>query len=188
MLMVLVGCGPGPTPPPPGVAYVKVTPTPPSLADLTVTSAKMSLDHIVIVGNVPPPPNGGPMINLHLDALGQSQEAKIEMLPQGVYSRVQFGFDMVMMSGTWKGTPFTVMFSPPPRAMPPVDLRSANAQELGPAKDVTFAVGLDVGSWFANGLLDQATPSGGSITCDMTQNPDVTMQLGMRIHDSFSLP
>jgi len=146
----------------------------------------MKLDHIVVFGNVPPPPNVGQMLTVN--ALGAAQQVKIDMLPQGVYSRVQFGFDMVSISGTWKSTPFTAFLSPPPRAMPPVDLRSANAQELGPEMDITFPVALDVGSWFANDLLDQATPMGGQITCDMVQNPDVTMQMTMRVHDSFSLP
>jgi len=193
--LALAGCGPPDHHDNPGVLTVSFTPAPPSLPELTLTSATLLVGRIQPVGNRPPPPP--PMLlppPLSIDATATTPAMRVfDMLPPGVYSRVQFALDSdrpdipdVALAGTWRGTPFTA-----PLGMfggTPIEVRATTGAELEPGHDATLAVRIDVGSWFAGNLLDQAMPSGGQILCDMSNNPQVAGALLMRVVQSFSLP
>jgi hypothetical protein len=180
------GCGPPDHPPQAGQLSVTFTPRPPALANLMLASGALSLDHILVLGDAPPPMHPPMMPPLDLDVLGSGASITLTMLPPGVYSRVQLSFEDVLIQGTWRGTPFQVRIAAFRPA--PVDMRSPTGKELAHGQDVAFAVTIDANAWFAGGLLDSATPSpGNQILIDDQNNVMIASALMMRIAQSFSL-
>src|SRR5439155_3826993 len=174
-------------PPKPGLLTVTFVPTAPATPDLVLSSGTLRLDHILVIGDAPPPMHMPPMQAVNLDVLSSGGSLTFTMLPPGVYSRVQLVFENVMLQGTWRGMPFQArlaVFRPMP-----VDLRSPTGKELGHDMDVTFTVGVDAGSWFAGNVLDGASPppGGGTTLIDEQNNFGVTMELTTRVGRSFSL-
>lgn len=181
----LAACGP-PMHPPPGTLTVAFKPQAASVANLTLSSATMMVDHVVPLGNGPPPGLPPPRPPLAIDALSTiGASIDFDHLPQGVYSRVQFSVDAVQIQGSWRGTPLTAMIGMFGGNL--IDLRSPTGEEIGPGMDATLTVDIDVAGWFAGNVLDGATPSGGQIVCDMQNNPMVTGQLSMHVDSSFAL-
>lgn len=185
-----VACGAPAQMPQPGTLTVVITPATLDVADLNLASASMRLEHFSVFGDVAPPPHGGgpgmPMPNdVMLNALLPSSSFPFPMLPDGVYSRVQFSADNVQLQGTWRGMPFRARL-----AMfrgPMVDLRSATSPELGPGQDVSFSISVDPNTWFEGSLFDTAMTVNGQIFCDQQSNASVAMELTNRIGRSFSL-
>jgi hypothetical protein len=189
--LLFVACGPPAVHPEPGKLTVAFTPEPPSIPELTLSSATLVIDHLQPIGNGPPPMPPPPM-PLMIDVLSTAPVARIfDPIPPGVYSRVIFSVDnrngpAVNLQGTWRGTPFVARLGA--FGGNPVDVRGTVGAEIEPGRDATLSVQIDVGSWFAGNLLDQATASNGQITCDMMNNPQVAGALLMRVDQSFSLP
>jgi hypothetical protein len=122
---------------------------------------------------------------IRLDLLSAGQSFSLTMLPQGVYSRVRFTGDQVELEGSWRGVPLKVKLEQQGEGNP-VDLRS-NGVEVAPGGVATFAISVDVASWFAGGLLDSATATQQEILVDAANNPAVAAQLAARVAASFGL-
>lgn len=178
-------CGPPKPPPPGGTLTVTFAPGPASVANLTLTTATLTVDHVQPIGNVPPQMPPPPMI-LTINALSpDGASLEFEHLPPGVYSRLQFSVDSATIQGTWRGTPLSAeigLFGGIP-----VDLRSNGGAQLGPGQDATLTVAVDVAGWFAGDVLDMAMPMGGQILCDGQHNQTVTNRLSMQVNGSFTL-
>jgi hypothetical protein len=185
----VAGCGgPGQPHPDPGTLTISFQPQPASVAGLSLATATLQLDRIQVIGNRPPPDPPPPM-PLTVDALATSATSTAAMHPPpGVYSRVQLSVEQLTVTGTWRGTPLEVhlgMFGGNQ-----VDVRSASGTgiDLEPGDDVTLPVQINVGSWFADNVLDGAMVVNGRILCDPQHNGPTSMQLSMRVNLSFSLP
>jgi hypothetical protein len=184
MALWLSACGGSMAPPRPGEAAVQFLPEGPQVADLTLDLASLRLARVVVLGDAPPPPMGPmppPEVDLDLRSGGITMRFT-DLLP-GVYSRVQLDFHAVMLAGTWRGTPFVAHLEPQRGTR--VSLRAVAGQELVAGQDIAFTVAVDVTSWFADQVLDQAMVQAGSITCDDRANPLVSMQLADRVARSF---
>jgi hypothetical protein len=182
----LAGCGGhiGGNTPPNGTLTLSFTPTQTSVTSLTLSSASVHIEEISVIGDVAPDPRS--MISdLQIDALSTGTSVKLATIPQGLYSRVHFGVEHTAISGSWRGVPLTVSLSSDDGT--PVDLSSSAGVDVAPGHDGTFAVTLDVASWFANSILDGATAVGGQITIDRTNNPTVAAQLSSLVAASFAL-
>jgi hypothetical protein len=187
LLLLATACGHPMMPPPPGMATVTFTPGPFATAELVISDAHMRLDHVIVLGDVPP--HGPPpmMMSLDLDLLAAAGAGVTLTLPQGLYSRVQLVVEQVDINGTWRGAPLHIHVMQ--FGGVPVDIRSATGQELFSGDTITFPVHIDPASWFAGALLDTATPSStGEILCDMQNNGPVLMELTRRIDRSFTTP
>lgn len=184
--VALVACGQGEHHAPPGTLTVSFQPQAAVVADLTLSTAMLSIDRVQPIGNSPPmmPP---PPTRLLVDALSPTGASiAFDRLPPGVYSRVQFSVDDTTMQGTWRGTPFVAhvgMFGGSQ-----IDLRASVGAELDPGRDLELTVRIDVASWFDGNVLDGASAAGGQITVDMSSNPQVAGALLGRVASSFSLP
>jgi hypothetical protein len=185
-LTAAAGCEQPDHPPNAGQLSITFTPKPPTLANLTLGSGALSLDHILVLGDAPPPMHPPMMPPVGVDVLGSPTSVTLTMLPPGVYSRVQLTFEDVLIQGTWRGAAFQVRIAAFRPA--PVDMRSPTGKELAHGQDVAFAVSIDANTWLAGDLLDSATPSpGNQILVDDQNNVMVAAALMMRIAQSFSL-
>ena len=183
----LAGCGGtpgGPPPPSDGTLTLSFAPASAQVSSLTLASAGVQLEGITIIGDVAP--DGRSMISeLQIDALSTGSSVKLGAIPQGVYSRVRFNLEHVAVQGSWRGAPLQVQLESDNGT--PVDLSSSSGVDVAPGHDGTFAVTLDVGSWFAGQLLDGATQSQGQIVIDAANNTTVAAQLKSRVAASFTL-
>jgi hypothetical protein len=186
LIALSIGCAPPPPNLPPGKAMVQFMPASLAVENLTLTSAVMHLHDIRIIGDIAPPPTELiPNGELNLDVLSSGASLSFTGMPQGVYSRLQLAFDNVVIAGAWRNTSFMAHIAQ--FGGPRVDLRSADGRELGPGQDIVFVVPVDVPSWFANDLLDGASPMSGQIVCDDLNNPDITLEILTRVGQSFGL-
>src|SRR5581483_2722856 len=91
----------------PGVLTVSMAPDPLSVQSLTLTSAKVPMLNVSIVGDVAP--DGRSMLaEVDLDPLAGAMDYSFSMLPQGVYSVVSFTLGAVIFEGTWRGMPLHI--------------------------------------------------------------------------------
>lgn len=182
------GCGqaPGTANPPDGVLTLEITPADTTVASLQLSSATLRVENVSVFGDTAPD-SRSMLSNANIDLLSAGSRFTFTMLPEGVYSRVRFALERVELQGTWRGTPLQAQLeAEDDGGANVVDLRSAGA-ELAPGHDVTLSVSLDVGSWFAGALLDQAVASSGSIRIDEYDNTTVGQTLVSRVLGSFSL-
>ena len=193
----------GNTGPAPGVATVGFVAKPVIVPYINLVRAKARLDRLQIIGNVPPPPNGGsqpppgsrpppdgdhpPEATVDLDALATTaSSASIANLPQGLYSRMRFIVGRVSLEGRARGTPFQVSLAPFGAI---VDIRTSMPQELGLDQDISFEVAVDPNIWFPPYLFDGATlDSRGEIIVDDVSNPQIGSTLVQSMLWSFSFP
>jgi hypothetical protein len=180
--------------PQPGVATVAFAPRSLTIPYIDLSAAKLRLDRLEIIGNVPPPPpNGFPpdeppprLPGIDLDALSEGSSATVQDLPQGLYSRVRFLLGRVTLEGTVQTTRFHVTLRPFGRL---VDLRASIPQELGFERDIAFEVTLDPNFWFPPGLFQGAVlDSRGDIVCDDVTNNWITAAMVDTVSSSFRLP
>jgi len=184
---LLSGCGqsPGMQPPAGGVLTLNLAPSAPSVSGLSLSSAKIQIENLTVIGDVA---SGHASVSeLSLDLLGATQSFTFDMLPQGVYSRVDFRVDSLQAQGTWRGVPLQIQLEPGDGSAATVDLRSSSGMELAAGHDVTFTVSVDGGSWFAGNLLDSATQSSSQIVVDQYNNTSIGSQILMRALASFTL-
>lgn len=182
----LAGCGnpPGRTNPDPGVLTLTLRPGSPAVSGLQLDAARMELEHLEILGDVPAG-DRATLPSAEVDLLGAPSRYVFSMLPQGVYSRVRASLDHLELQGSWRGMPLHVDVEGEDHGL--IDLRTASAAELAPGHDVTLDADIDVGSWFAGDLLDQATAIGGQIEIDEYVNGGVGAELVARAVASVSL-
>jgi hypothetical protein len=183
-LSALTGCGnsPGGTGPAPGTLTVDVKPAAIAVTGLSLTSCKLEIEGLTVLGDVAP---SGPMIHeFTLDALSAGASFPLAMLPQGVYSRVRFSVDHVSAAGSWRDTPLSLSLDAGDNTI--VDLRS-NGVELTPGHDAAFTLGVDPGSWFAGNVLDGATVASNQILIDALTNTAVGAQILASVPASFTL-
>ncbi len=184
---VACGCGqsPGSQPPADGVLTVDIQPAPVSVSGLVLSSAHMQLENVTVIGDS----SNGRLGEVSLDLLAAARMFTLDMLPQGVYSRVTFRVDSWEAQGTWRGVPLQIQLeSGDGSTTANVDLRSSSGVELSAGHDVTLTVTVDAGSWFAGDLLDSATQSSSGIVIDgVTNNPSVGATLASRVAASFAL-
>lgn len=184
----LVGCGnPSGSGPPAGTLTVDVTPTVSAVSGLHITSGKMQIEGLTVLGDVAP--DGRSMISeFNLDLLSSGASFSLSMLPQGVYSRVRFTVDHANVAGTWRDVPLTIAIEggDDGGSASVVDLRS-DGVEVAPGHDGTLALGVDAGSWFAGNILDGAPAVQNQIVIDGSHNAAVAAQLLARIPASFTL-
>lgn len=191
-------CGSPPMVPSPGALTVGFAPLPIDLPELKLDLGSLRLERIVVLGAAPPPRSPMPArseVDLDLRTAGSS--LRFAALPQGIYSRVLFAPDSLVVDGTWRGTPLRVRIAkqpwggpgapPPPPPFFPVDLRSATGREIAPGLDASLAVTIDVNAWFTGTLLDTAVMTGGQILCDAQNNASLTRRLADRVSRSFAL-
>ncbi len=180
------GCGqsPGMQPPAGGVLTLNLTPAAISVADLSLQSAKVQIEGLTIIGDITSA-RANPS-EVDLDLLGATRSFTFDMLPQGVYSRVDFHVDTIAAQGTWRGVPLQVQLETAD-GTPATDLRSSSGMELGAGHDVTFTVSADGGSWFAGNILDSATQTSSQIVVDQANNTSIGSQLLSRALASFTL-
>jgi hypothetical protein len=197
LTLALLACEDGPSAgPQPGIATVAFAPRPLTLPYINLSSARLRLDRLEVIGNVPPPPpppqQGPPpqelpprMPGFDLDALSKSSSTSIEDLPQGLYSRVRFILGRITLEGSVQSTNFHVALRPFGVI---VDIRAPNPQELGFDRDIAFDVGLDPNLWFPPGLFAGATlDSRGDIVLDDATNAYVGAALTDAVSRSFRL-
>jgi hypothetical protein len=183
----LAGCGGAPDTTQssdPGVLTLRLRPTHTAVDGLELDSATMRLEHVQILGDVPAG-DRSMLSSADVDLLGAASQYEFTMLPQGVYSRVRCVIDRLRLEGAWRGTPLRIDVDSDDEGL--VDLRTAAAQELAPGHDVAITAAIDVGSWFAGALLDQATPIAGQIFIDEYANRSVATQLAGRALASVTL-
>src|SRR5262249_17250913 len=143
----------GGTGPAPGTLTVDVTPAVSAVSGLALTSCKLEIEGLTVLGDVAP--DGRAMVReFTLDALSSGASFSLSMLPQGAYSRVRFSVDHVSAAGTWRDTPLSLSLDGGDNSI--VDLRS-DGVEVTPGHDGALALGVDPGSWFAGNVLDGAT-------------------------------
>ena len=180
--------------PQPGVATVSFAARSLTIPYIDLSSAKLRLDGLAIIGNVPPPPPNRPppdeppprLPGIDLDALSEGTSTTIEDLPQGLYSRIRFLLGRVTLEGTVQSTRFHVTLRPFGRV---VDVRASIPQELGFERDIAFEVTLDPNFWFPPGLFQGAMlDSRGEIVCDDVTNYWITAALVDAVSASFRLP
>jgi hypothetical protein len=182
--------------PQPGLATVAFAPRPLTIPYIDLSSARLRLDRLEIIGNVPPPlpaPGQPPPLEppprppgIDLDALSEGTSETVEDLPQGLYSRVRFLLGRVTLEGTVQATKFHVTLRPFGRV---VDIRASMPQELGFERDITFEVTLEPNFWFPPGLFQGAMlDSRGEIVCDDVSNYWITAALVDAVSGSFHLP
>jgi hypothetical protein len=183
--LALTGCGNGPvTPPDEGVLTLRFVPTSPAVSPLALSSSRLTIENLTLLGDVAP--DGRSMLSeLTIDLLSSGVSFMFTMLPQGLYSRVRFSVDKVVLEGSWRGVPLHVQLEVD--NAPIVDLRSAAGVEVGPAQDVLLAIRIDGASWFAGNLLDTAVVASGEIVIDSGNNLTIGEQLLARVAASFSL-
>jgi hypothetical protein len=187
VLLLVVACGPPEGPPPPGKLTLKLAPAALATANLTLSSADMHIDRIMPIGNVPPPHMPPPPPMLDVDASStMGASFTFDMLPPGLYSRVQLSVEGVMVMGSWRGTPLTARLGMFGGGM--VDVRSATGADVEPSTNATLTVTIDPNQWFAGNLLDGAMTMNGQIVCDMMSNGPITGELNRRVTASFALP
>ncbi|MGZ3428653.1 MAG: hypothetical protein ACXVCV_18500 [Polyangia bacterium] len=183
--IALSGCGsqPGGNGTPDGVLTVAVQPTVSAVAGLQLSSGRMQIEGLTVLGDVAP--DGRAMVSeFNLDLLSTGASFTLSMLPQGVYSRVRFHVDHATVAGTWRGTPLTLAVETSDGST--VDLRS-NGVEVTPGHDGELALGVDAGAWFAGNLLDSALVDQGQIVVDGSHNVTVAAQILSRLPGSFTL-
>jgi len=145
----------------PGVLTIDFVPGAAPSGDLVFTKAQLHLDHIMAIGDAPPPMNQPPpMAMLDVDALDGTKDVSFGMLVPGLYSRVRFSLSQLTATGTWRGKPLTVDLGGFMGTQ--VDLRSAVGHELGHGEDATLTVGVVPTGWFDNDVLDSVPDSGGT--------------------------
>lgn len=184
---LLSGCGQsaGMQPPAGGVLTLDLTPSPISVSGLSLQSAKVQIEGLTVIGDITSA-RANPS-ELSLDLLGAMSSVTFDMLPQGVYSRVDFRVDSLEAQGTWRGVQLQVQVETPDGAPATVDLRSSSGMELGAGHDVTFTVTVDGGSWFAGNILDSATQTSSQIVVDQYNNTSIGSQILMSALASFTL-
>ncbi len=194
MTLALLACSEDtPAGPQPGIATVAFAPRALTIPYIDLSSARLRLDRLEIIGNVPPPPNRPPpdepppwLPSIDLDALSEGTSATVEDLPQGLYSRVRFLLGRVTLEGTVLSTRFHVTLRPFGRV---VDIRASTPQELGFERDIAFEITLDPNFWFPPGLFMGAMlDSRGDIVCDDVTNTWITSALTDAVSVSFRMP
>jgi hypothetical protein len=203
--LALVACGlaacsdAAPSGPAPGVATVGFAPRPLALPYTTLSRARVQLDRVLVIGNIPPPPPGTPpppnrpppdrppLPNVDLDALSAGgASASIHYLPQGLYSRVRFTIGRISLEGRARGTVFHVSLAPFGVI---VDVLASMPQELGLDQDVNFEVSVDPNLWFPPYLFDGAMRDNrDEIVADEVSNPQIAAALIPAMTASFWLP
>jgi hypothetical protein len=163
----------------------------------------------------PPPPGSQPpvMDSLSFDALGNTLSTAADggtdagtqtidggtdggvgqtitqEIPQGLYSRVELMVHDVTLAGTWKGTAFTAHLAMFQHTR--VELRAVATQEVVNGDTLAYTVTVAPSRWFVDGMmqpiLDSATLTGGTITCDDMNNQAVAMALTAQFEPSFSV-
>jgi len=181
--------------PQPGVANVGFAPRALTIPYINLASAKLRIDRLEIIGNVPPPPpdpNRPPpefpprVPSIDLDALSDGASATLERLPQGLYSRVRFLLGRITLEGAVQNTRFHVALMPFGAV---VDIRASAPQELGFDRDIAFDIALDPNIWFPPGLFQGAQLDGrGEIVCDDVTNTSLAGALTYAMSGSFRLP
>ena len=181
------GCGqsPGTQPPMGGVLTLNLAPSAPSGSELSLQAAKLEIEGLTVIGDITSA-RANPS-ELALDLLAATRSFTFDMLPQGVYSRVDFHVDSLHAQGTWRGVPLQIEIDGADGAAATVDLRSSSGAELGAGHDVTFTVSVDGSSWFAGDLLDSATQSSSQIVVDANNNTALGAQIFSRVLASFTL-
>ena len=199
MTLALLACSEDmPAGPQPGVATVAFAPRPLTIPYINLTSARLRIDRLEIIGNVlPPPPTQPPpdhpppdspprFPGVDLDALSDGASATLERLPQGLYSRVRFLLGRITLEGSVQSTRFHIALMPWGVG---VDVRASAPQELGFDRDIDFDVSLDPNFWFPPGLFQGATlDSRGDIVCDDVTNTQIAAALTYAMTGSFRLP
>jgi hypothetical protein len=151
--------------PKPGVLTIDFVPGAAPSGDLVFSKAALDLDHIVAIGDAPPPNNQPPpMAMLDLDVLGSAKNVSFDRLVPGLYSRVRFTISQLTVTGSWRGKPLTVNLGGFMGTQ--VDLRSPAGHELGHDENVTLTVGVVPTGWFDGNVLDGVPESGGTIVVD----------------------
>jgi hypothetical protein len=185
-LVAVAGCHGqvGAPPPPDGVLTLSIAASASPAEPLQLTSASLGIERLTVLGDVAPDARAM-VAEAHIDLLSTGKTLTFMMLPQGLYSRVQFRFEELSLQGSWRGTPLSVHLDSDNGEL--VDLRSAAGVEVTPGHDGSFAVTVDDNSWFAGDLLDSATQAQGQILVDALDNTAVGSQLFARVPASFSL-
>ena len=181
----VAGCGDmkGQGPPGSSSVTVRVQPMATAVDGLQLSSGRVEIENLTVLGDVGP--SQRTMVSeFSLDLTSAGKSFMLSMTPQGVYSRVRFSLDDLNVSGTWRGTPFTVQIDP--EDQPAIDLLSTPI-DLTPGSSAEFTVSVDPAAWFGNDLLDGATVSAGQLTIDSGHNPTVAATLGSTLPDGFSL-
>jgi hypothetical protein len=185
--LALVGCGApaGGSTPNGGELTLDFAPTSPAVAPLQLTSAKLQVEQVTVIGDVAP--DARSMISeLSIDLLSAGVSHTFTMLPQGLYSRVRFHVDEMAAQGTWNGVPLVVRVDFGD-ASSPIDLRSSAGVEIAPGHNGMLTVAIDGASWFGSRLLDGATQSSSQILVDGTNNVAIAQALATRVAASFAL-
>jgi hypothetical protein len=183
---LLAGCGPPASRPPQNdTLTLTFSSTPLSAANLTVQSATLALSGIVVFGDTSSA-MGRDQDRPVLDIVAAgAADVHVEELPPGVYSRVSFNADNMMLRGSWRGTPLQIDVGEFGGGM--VALRSRAGQDVGGSNGAHFDIVADPNAWFAGNILDQAMIVDGQIRCDLRANGDVAGALINRIAGSFSI-
>jgi hypothetical protein len=182
--------------PQPGVATVGFAARPVVIPYVGLTRARVQLNRVLVIGNVPPPPPPDdqppqpwppPLPDVSFDALSNTPaSASFQNFPQGLYSRVRLTIGRISLEGIWRGTVFNVSIAPFGVV---VDVRASMPQELGLEHDVNFDVTVDPNIWFPPYLFDGAMlDNRGEIVCDDVSNPQIGSILIPAMASSFSLP
>jgi hypothetical protein len=194
----LAACSSGnPSGPEPGVATVGFLAKPVTLPYTTLSRARVQLNRVLIIGNMPPPPPPGEpsrpppdrpsLPDVDFDALATTaSSASFQDLPQGLYSRVRLTLGRISLEGRNRGTVFNISVAPFGII---VDVRAAVPQELGLDQNIDFDVSVDPNVWFPPYLFDGAVlDNRGEIVSDDVSNPQIGVALTQAMTRSFSLP
>jgi hypothetical protein len=158
---------------------------------LALDDATMRFDHVHALGDTPPsrppmgPPPTHPLDRVDFDALSAGGQLTFDV-PQGFYSLVELNVEDVVVDGKWRNVPFHARLATAQGLR--LDLPAAG-QEALPEEEITFTVTVDPNAWFANDVLDGATPAPGTteIFCDDLNNVSVAGTLTTQLRASFSV-
>jgi hypothetical protein len=187
LVCALAGCGGAPTGPMqnPGVLTMTVAPPAISVQSLALTTATVPLLTFTVVANSGQPDARSMLAEVDF-APGMMAELSFSMLPQGLYSAISFIRGGGAFEGTWRGMPLHIMLEREDHPVPIV-VRAPTGAEIDPGVNGALTVTADTNSWFANNILDGATPVAGAITIADNSNEIVGEQLAQRIASSFTL-
>lgn len=181
------GCGTVPLQESPGVLTVTLTTTAPARGP-TVIGGSLRLEDVSIRGDVAPD-DRSERTEIRLSLVGTQTVATFSALPPGIYSRLRFYVDGVVLEGDYGERRLHVDYGEQPTEpdVAMVDLAATTPLEILPGQSGNFQLLLDLGKWFGDGDLDGAEFEGDDIYLDGTHNLGLAQTIGGRLADSFSL-
>jgi len=185
--LALGGCGGPPATPMPTGLDVTVRTTPLAVPGLQLTSSKIVVENLFVLGDVTPDPQRSEVSEVEVDLLAPSPSIGFSALPQGYYSRLRFELEKLAIDGTFQGAPVSMRLLSADDY--DFDLRLRDGVELQPGDSPELAVTIDVGSWFSADDLAAADvdPSGAILVDDDTNNVFLAALIEARILGSCSL-